>query len=260
MSKIEHRHKKIVDYLSSTPIATIIELAEYLDVSHETIRKDLNTLAEKNLVARVHGGVALAGKGSTSTSYDIRTNINLEKKAKIAFAASRLISPGDSIILESSTTNTELSKILLSNEELLKTLIIITNSFKIASMFDANQSCSRLFFLGGWSNFSEHSTYGQFTIKALNAFKANKAFISGAALNKDFVLTGYDDDDIQFQKQAIRSASSSILLIDSSKLNCTALLTVCDCKSFDYIVTDSNFTPDDEHKLADLDVKCIYPN
>lgn len=259
MSKIEHRHKKIVDYLSSTPIATIIELADFLQVSHETIRKDLNTLAEKDLVARVHGGVALAGKGSTSTSYDIRTNLNLEKKVKIAYAASKLIEPGDSIILESSTTNTELSKILLSDEDLLKTLIIITNSFRIANMFDANQSCSRLFFLGGWSNFSEHSTYGQFTIKALKAFKADKAFISGAALSKDFILTGYDDDDIQFQKQAISSAASSILLIDSSKLNCSALLTVCDCKTFDYIVTDKSFSTDDEQRLNALDVKYIYP-
>jgi DeoR/GlpR family transcriptional regulator of sugar metabolism len=171
-------------------------------------------------------------------------SLNSDKKYRIAKAACTLIKPGDSLILENSTTMVELFRVLLQSPELLKTLVIITNSFKIVSLCEAEETCQRLFFLGGWANISEHCVHGQYTTSSLGNFHVDKAFLSGAALNDDFVLTGYYEDDVAFQKQALSSSKSAILMIDSSKFGKSAIQAVSPLSAFQYLVTDADLGPE----------------
>jgi DeoR/GlpR family transcriptional regulator of sugar metabolism len=248
-TKADRRHKEIVQMLSSIPIATVAELSEALNVSQETIRKDLEILSAAGKVLKVHGGAALVEARESSVPYSLRSSLNSDKKYRIAKAACGLVEPGDSLILESSTTTVELFRALLRNPELLKTLVIITNSFRIVSLCEDEHSCQRLFFLGGWASAGEHRASGQFTASSLGQFHVDKAFLSGAALNDAFILTGYYDDDVAFQKQSITSSKTAILMIDSSKIRKSAVQTVSPISACRYLVTDAEVSADERGQI-----------
>lgn len=246
ISKLDIRRKKILSILSEVPISSTQQLAEETSVSNETMRKDLDALAEEGLIIKVHGGVALANGHTNEIPFDQRAVTNIGLKKAIARKAMTLIEAGDTILLESCTTNLELAKELVHQEELLASLIIITNSFSIVSVFDNGKKCKKMFFLGGWINPKQYSALGHKTAALLRDFHVSKAFLSGAALSSQWILTGYYDDDVEFQKNALTAAQAVILMIDSSKFGATAIFTVAPLSKIDYLITDKQLTAEEE--------------
>ena len=89
-NKLQLRRRKILDLLSQVPISSTQQLAESTDVSTETMRKDLDALAEEGRIIKVHGGVALANIAS-EIPFDLRAKENVNLKIKIATVAARLV-------------------------------------------------------------------------------------------------------------------------------------------------------------------------
>jgi len=257
-TKRKQRHEEILRFLSAVPIATVSNIAELLDVSTETIRKDIKILSGKGLVMKVHGGVSSSNGFQGNTPYDYRTSLNIIKKTQIATAACSLIEKEEVIILESSTTTVELTKALLKKSDLLRTLTVITNSFRIAEILEQKRSCNRLFFLGGWVNHSEHSVSGTYTSNSLNDFHVDKCFLSAAALSNDFVLSGFYDSDAAFQKQAIKSAKKCVLMCDSSKFGKASTLPIIPLSEINYLVTDKTFRTEEEEKITAGGTRIIH--
>jgi DeoR/GlpR family transcriptional regulator of sugar metabolism len=254
--KPDMRRKKILDILARAPISSPTQLAEAVKVSSETMRKDLDALALEGLIIKVHGGVALSVTAS-EIPFDLRVAMNAEGKKRIAQAALCLVQKNDSILLESCTTNLELAKALTLESELTETLVVITNSFSIATVFEGGRRCQKLFFLGGWVHPAQYSVLGYQTAKMLDDFRVNKAFISGAALSEDLILTGYYDDDVVFQKRAIASAKESVLMIDSSKFGQAAILSVARLSELDYLVTDKVFDKEERKAIVQTGIKTV---
>lgn len=257
ISKLDKRRNEILSILSEVPISSTQQLAERTNVSSETIRKDLDALADKGMIIKVHGGVALASGNPNEIPFDLRASRNSDKKRAIAQKAFSLIRPNDTILLESCTTNLELARELIGSPELLETLIIVTNSFSIASILDGGKKCKRMFFLGGWVNPSQYSALGHKTALMLQDFYVSKAFLSGAALSSEFMLTAYYQDDVDFQKNALSAAEKVILMIDSSKFGQTAVFSVCDLIPFDYLITDRQFSREELSRLKAANTKYI---
>lgn len=255
--KLAARRKEILKLLSQVPISSTQQLAAETDVSTETMRKDLDALADEGLIIKVHGGVALAGGHVNEIPFDLRARRNVAEKRRIAQTALNLLKPDDSIVLEGCTTNLELAKALGFKPELLGTLVIITNSFSIASALEFGRKCRKLFFLGGWVNPQQYGSHGYQTTQMLSDFHVNKAFISGAALTDEYVLTGYYDDDVAFQKMAIQSASETILMIDSSKFGQAAILSVAHLSAVDWLVTDKALEKEAIRTIGAMDVKVL---
>lgn len=236
-SKIDIRRDGIIKLIRSSPVTTINELAEVFSVSTETIRKDIEYLDELDLIIRIHGGVAPKINKGDEKSYDTRYLENLEKKKAIAEAACNSIAPGDSIILENGTTLIEMAKILANRPELLKTLIIITMSFRIVEILK-NSDFEKIFFLGGWIRKDDYMTYGSHTLGILKEFHVDKAFISCAGLTKDLEITDYFDEEVMLRRQILHSSDKSFLLADSSKLDKSTILSVCSLKDIYRLITD----------------------
>ncbi len=256
-SKLDKRRKEILSILSEVPISSTQQLAEMTNVSNETIRKDLDALADQGLIVKVHGGVALAPGNTSEIPFDLRITKNPDQKKAIARKAVSLIREKDTILLESCTTNLELARELLRTPELLATLIIVTNSFSIASLFDGGKKCKQMFFLGGWINPSQYSALGHKTALMLKDFYVSKAFLSGAALSTEFILTGYYQDDVEFQKNALSAAQEIILMIDSSKFGQTAVFAITSLSAFDYLITDKALSPEESSYLENAHVRYI---
>ena len=101
ISKLDKRRNEILSILSEVPISSSQQLADMTNVSNETIRKDLDALADKGLIIKVHGGVALASGNANEIPFDQRVSRNSDKKRAIAQKAFSLIEPNDTILLES---------------------------------------------------------------------------------------------------------------------------------------------------------------
>lgn len=250
-NKLNKRRQQILSILADVPISSTQKLAEATKVSNETIRKDLDALADEGRIIKVHGGVALANDNIDEIPFDLRATRNIDLKKRIAEQAVLLIQPEDTILLESCTTNLELAKKLLQDSKLLDTLIVITNSFSIATALEYGSKCKRMFFLGGWVNNKQYSALGHKTAKMVEDFHVSKSFISGAALSSQFVLSGYYDDDVEFQKKAIAAAQETVLMIDSSKFGQTTIFTVAPLSQFDYLITDKSLEMEERAYLAE---------
>lgn len=247
-SKMEIRREKIMEMLSLSPVVSIAELAEKLMVSSETIRKDIEYLDEKGLVARIHGGVAPIEKKNEEKSYQLRYNQNIEQKRAIARTACDLIMPGDSIIIESGTTMQELAKCLAEKPDLLRTLMIVTMSFRVAEILTASDY-GKIFFLGGWIRKDDYMSYGYHALDMLKDFNVDKTFIGCAGINQNLDVTDYFDDEIMLRRQILKCSNNNIMLADSSKMNRTAVMTVCNLKSLQLIITDKNCSPAMQEKM-----------
>lgn len=260
MNKAEERYLQIIEILKDNPIVTVLEFAKRLEVSPETIRKDLTYLSEQGQVMRIHGGAALAGDKSVISPFQFRKTMRQEEKRALAKKASEMIEPGDSLIIESSTTLVELVKVLMEKPELLKTLIIVTNSFSIATLLEMGKLCARIFFLGGWVNETEQSTQGQLTASELKNFHVDKCLLSGAALGNNLILTAFYENDMLFQRQALKSASQSILLVESEKYPSSAVLAVASIDQFDHLITNIRFGKEKEETLEKTKLQYHYVN
>lgn len=258
MNKAEERYREIIETLKNNSIVTVTEFAKQLSVSPETIRKDLSTLAEQGVIVRIHGGAALSNERMVSIPFQFRETVHKEEKRELARAACDFIEPGDSLIVESSTTMVELVKVLLETPDLLKTLVIVTNSFHIMTLLEMGKLCARTFFLGGWMNAEEQATQGQLTVEELKGFHVDKCLLSGAALGKNLILSSYYEDDMRFQKQAVKSSARSILLLESGKYPSAAVLSVAPVESFDDLVTNIEFGKSDLEKLKNSKMNLHY--
>jgi DeoR/GlpR family transcriptional regulator of sugar metabolism len=257
MTKPEKRRKQILSILADVPISSTQQLAETIGVSNETIRKDLDFLSKEGKILKVHGGVSLTTGNINEIPFDLRAAKNASQKKAIAHQAVSLIQKEDTILLESCTTNLELAKALLLLPEILETLTIVTNSFAIMSLLEGGQRCKHIFFLGGWVNPSQHSTIGHKTAMLLKDFHVSKAFLSGAALSTQFILTGYYQDDVEFQQTALSAAQEIILMIDSSKFGQTAVFSVTQLSNFDYLITDKVLSSSEIAYLTSANVKYL---
>lgn len=246
--KLQVRRNLILKALAQIPVCTIRHLSEITKVSTETVRKDLDFLANEGVIIKVHGGAALANSTGT-IPFGERAVRHAKEKKLIVKSALPLIAPGDTIILESCTTNLELAKLLLLNPELLKSLIIITNSFPITELFENGNKCRGLFFLGGWASAGQRNTYGYQTSLMLKEFHIGKSFLSGAALSSKNILSAYYENDALFQKSAINAADKTVLMIDHSKFEKTGVFSVADLSEIDYLISDKPLTSDEQSEM-----------
>jgi DeoR/GlpR family transcriptional regulator of sugar metabolism len=239
MNKVMERRNRIIEQLKILPIATVSDLTGLLSVSNETIRNDLLALEREGVIMRVHGGAALKETPSLFP-FSQRKSINAEGKERIARTVASMIAKDSSLILEASTTNVAVTHVLLSQPELLKTLIVITNSLHICTLLQGGKLCGQLFFLGGWINTVEFSSHGSSVIATLRDIHADLAVLSAAALSEEGVLTAYYETDVLFQRQAIGSASKTMLLCDKSKFGQSTMMKVTEAGELDYLITDSD--------------------
>lgn len=256
-SKPEKRQQQILEILKNTPIATRIQLAQATGVSTETIRKDLETLQKQGYIVVIHGGAALANSPAADIPFDRRAKKNVDLKRKIAHTAINLIEKDEVIILESATTSLELARVLLQKPKLLETLTIITNSISILSLLDGGSLCKKLHFLGGEVATTEYATKGLATVNQLKQYHADKAFVSGAAISELNDLTSHLQEDVALQQQMIQSATESILLFDSGKVQQSAMYTVYPLKDFDYMISDDGLPKEIQERLLRDQVRLL---
>lgn len=228
----------ILAYLKKNKRCTLKELMKKFNVSSATIHRDVCELVNSNAVERVRGGIVFADAPVArpgAQSYHDRAVANLSAKEKIACKAAELVSEGDILFLDSSTT------VLAFAEKLLELkfdhLTILTNSVSIMERFRRFPPHWVLIGFGGNYDHQLNSILGAAAIRQLSDFNITKAFVSSFGLNDSTATTNHERQS-ELIKLVLDAAEKKYLLVDRSKLGRTGLYRLSARGAFDAIVTD----------------------
>lgn len=225
------RHKYIMNKLVEEQKVVTVDLALALDLSEDTIRRDLNELDNKKLLKKVYGGAVQI----TEKSDDIfNININAEEiKKQIVTKALSLLIDGQVIIMSGGSTNLVFAKLIPPD---LKATIY-TYSLPIAMQLSQHPNID-LIFIGGKMQKNAMVTIGMDVIQVLSKIKADICFIGASSINVKQGLTeiGYEISIVK--KAMIESSDRVVSMFSSDKLNTKMPHVVCELSQLDTIVTD----------------------
>ena len=241
------RYEYIIETLNRDSAVKVSKLIKELNVSVETIRRDLEHLEKEGILERVYGGAVPKKVLVDKLSFDKREEEFKKEKLEIASIAMRYIEDGQSIALNDSTTNVEISRQL---KKKFKNITVITNSLIIATEL-ANKPGIKVILAGGLLNNDEYAFYGEFAKNILKNFIVDRAFISVGGVSLNYGVTDYDMHTVEIQKILIEISKESIILADSSKIDSVSLTKISDIDDIGCIITDSKV----EKKIVDKYLK-----
>ncbi|MBQ1417632.1 MAG: DeoR/GlpR transcriptional regulator [Selenomonas sp.] len=232
------RRQLIMDKIKREKKVYVAELSQLFSVTEETVRRDLEKLEGEDLLRRSYGGAVInESKASEDLSFLKRSTINSESKKYIAQQAYPLISDGDTIMVDSSTTCLALLHQLQDH----RNITIITNSIRLA--YDFSASPFRIISTGGTLRPNSMALTGSATCKALQRYYADIALISCKGLNRQLGVMESNEEESVVKQVMLAQAKKALLLSDSSKFDKTAFVKTCGLRSIHTLVTDKR--PDD---------------
>ena len=227
------RHKFIMDKLVEEQKVNTINLALDLNISEDSIRRDLNELNKKGLLEKVYGGAfPIVDKPTSVFDFNI---VNGDKKNSIGNKALSLIHDGQVIIISGGTTNLAFSKLI--PHDLRAT--IYTYSLPIAMQLSQHPYVE-LIFIGGKMQKNAMVTIGMDVVQFLSKVKADICFMGSSSINVRLGLTemGYE---VSLVKKAMMEASDKVVcMVTSEKLNTKMPYLVCDLNQLNTIIADLN--------------------
>jgi len=229
----EERHLQILDKIKLNRKVLSTELSIDLNVSEDTIRRDLNELSTKGLIKKVHGG-ALPVDNNTP-SYRERSHSNLAEKNIIAKKAVKLIKEGQVIIMSGSSTNLQLAKIIPSDIN----ATIYTYSLPIALQLTEHPSIE-IIFLGGKLHKPAQVTVGLDVVSSISELRADLCFMGTGGIS---VLNGMTEPDWEvshIKKSMIEASEKVIVLCIKNNINEFKRYHVAPIHKINTIITDIN--------------------
>jgi DeoR/GlpR family transcriptional regulator of sugar metabolism len=232
------RRLKIFELLKEDGSAKVIRLAKIFKVTEVTIRQDLEKLEQEGLIIREHGGAFLKNMEDNVRSFVPLNTDNMDKKTAIGKKAASLIENGDTIILDSGSTTTEIAKQILGK----KGLTVITNALNIALLLGADPGID-VMVTGGEFKPPTLSLTGQKAADFLENIHVDKLFLATAGISLRSGLTYPSISDITVKKAMIEAADVTYLVADSTKIGKNSLASLGALSLIDYLITDAEIDP-----------------
>lgn len=231
---LQTRHRMILSLLASRQQVTTDTLADELDVSRETIRRDLVALEMEGHVKRVHGGAVLP-QPLPEEPFQERMALHRAEKAAIAKLAASLIEPGQCVLVDAGTTTSVFARELAKVPD----ISVITNSFDIAATLHRADSDVEVLLLGGRIHSDVPGTYGELTLSEIARFQADVTVLSPVALDPEKGAGSYDLHEAEVARAMIAQGAKLMMLADHSKLGVSSRVQYCTCQQIDTLVTSA---------------------
>ncbi len=242
----EERRSEILQILREQGSVSVAALSKKYHVSGTTIRIDLTALENEGLLQRTHGGaVPPANRRQLIREPLISERAHYEEKKNIASAAVSLISPNDTILIDTGTTTTCFAEALAVSS--VSPLTVYSNDLRVMESLEAKENCS-LHILGGSIRSGFHYTYGQQVVDELRRYHFKKLFLATSAISESGLTTS-NSDLAAVKRTMIRCAEEIILLSDSSKAGLLDFEKFADLNEVHTFITDRNI---DEKECAFL--------
>lgn len=245
------RHNVILELARTQGRVTVEDLAARLEVTPQTIRKDLNELCEQHLLTRVHGGAVLTS-GVQNFGYDARRAIAQAEKDAIGQAAAALIPDNASLFINIGTTTEAVARALLRHSGLM----VITNNLNVASLMHPYRQIE-VVIAGGVVRGSDGGIIGEAAVDFIRQFKVDYAVIGVSAIDEEGALLDYDYREVRVAQAIISNARHVVLVADQTKFERTAPVRVGHLSQVDTFVTDACTIPAIRQVCAAGEVRLI---
>jgi DeoR family fructose operon transcriptional repressor len=227
------RHHRILSLLSVRGRLGNVSLMQELQVSRETVRRDIRELEAEGRLKRVHGGVVSAN-APTEPPFRTRMRAYAAEKQRIAQAAAALVKPGMLCAIDTGTTTLAFAMALAN----VPNISVVTNSFDVAATIRAAQARATIVLLGGSFGVDAPGAFGKTAVAQMQQFLPDLAILSPVALEAESGATSYDIAEVELARAMIDRSARLMVLADRSKLGAQSRVGLCRCDEIDVLVTD----------------------
>lgn len=215
--------------------ARVADLAELLAVSDMTVRRDLDALDEAGLVVKVHGGAtAPAEHTSDEPGFDAKSLRNTREKAAIARTAAGFVNTGSAIGISAGTTTWRLAAELAP----IADLTVVTNSVRVAEVFNAHPRSDRTMILTGGVRTPSDALVGPISVAALGTMHVDQLFLGVHGMSERAGFSTPNMLEADTNRAFVAASGELIVLADHTKCGVTGLSTFARLTEADIIVTD----------------------
>jgi len=237
------RRAEILRLVKQLGQITVTEMSARFEVSLDTIRRDLDTLADQGLISRIHGGaVPIDSMASADSPFEERINAHQIAKTSIGRAAVRLISSGETLIVNGGSTAVAFAASLGD----LQHLTIVTNNLSLPAAIPPNP-VSSLYLIGGEIRSGARVTLGPVGFVGTRQIIADTAVIGVGGITEDGVSTS-QIEEATMMAGMIAAARRTIVIADKTKFGRLGFAVVAPLDQLDVLVTDEE--PPGELKVA----------
>ncbi len=245
------RQQQITQLVERQQRISVADLCELFSISEATARRDLEALAQRGKVDRVHGGAISISNAPPELPILEREREEYEAKRQIGQAASGLIQEGETIFLGSGTTVLELAR----NLKTRKGLTIITNSLPVLNQLSGTENT--IVCLGGMLRPTELSFIGHITEQSLAEVRADKVFIGTRGISLEHGLTNDYLPETLTDRAILRAGKEIIVLADHVKFGRVATAMLAPVESVNTIITDKLTSKDFIRDLEKLGLRVM---
>lgn len=245
----EERHSIILDLLMQHNSILVTDLAEHLNVSSVTIRKDLTDLEKEKKLYRNHGKAILINPYINDRNVNEKEKFYIEEKRLIGMQAASLITSKDSILIASGTTMHALARCIQTTDK----LTVITASLQVAHILSKDKNID-IIQLGGMLRHSSLSVVGKYAEAALSDFSCSKLYIGVDGIDLDFGITTTDMMEASLNRVMMQTAQKTIVLADSSKFGRRGFSKIADMEDIDQIITDSKIPQTTAKRIEEMGI------
>lgn len=250
-----HRKEQIIEIVTREGYVSIDELVNQFKVTPQTIRRDLNQLAEDGLLDRHHGGAGTLSS-TQNTAYKMRKELEQDGKRTIAKMIADDIPDGASLFVNIGTTTEAVAHELLARNNLR----IVTNNLHVASIL-AEREDFRVIVTGGEVRHRDGGIIGEQTVDIVKQFQMDFAIIGVSGIHEDGTLLDFDYREVKVAQAIMENSRRVLLCADHTKFGRNAMVRLGNISQIDDLYTDQ--CPQDAMSevlgLAGVTIHCPKP-
>lgn len=227
------RQRAIVELVRDEDVTRVMELADRLGVSDETIRRNVKALVEGGVLTRSHGAVGLGG-AAVEAPFRRRMRVNPAEKKALAAAVAGLVQDGQTVMIDTGSTTAFIAQALARR----RGLTVVTNSLEIARHL-IGRNDSRIYLAGGQLRADLAASVGSEAESFIRRFRADLAILSIGGIHARAGFTDFDLEEAQIARAMIESCDRAVVAADGSKFDRRAPVLVCAPSEVEAVVVDA---------------------
>ncbi|WP_130618380.1 DeoR/GlpR family DNA-binding transcription regulator [Dyella amyloliquefaciens] len=227
----QERQQRILAKLRNDGRVVAAELAAVFDVSEDSIRRDLRELAAMGLCKRVYGGALLPT--ATPSPLKQRRGEHSARKQALARKAAELVRPGQTLLIDTGTTNVAIASVLPTDAR----LTVITNAPHIAQLLLDREGFDVLL-IGGRVDATIGGTIGAQAVEQVRRVRADLCFPGACAIDAAHGLWGFDSEEALFKRAMIEASDETVVVATDDKLGAVAAHQVAELSRVQHLVVE----------------------
>jgi DeoR/GlpR family transcriptional regulator of sugar metabolism len=244
----QQRQTAILDLVRRQGGVRVSQLVRQFGVSDMTVRRDLEALAERGLVDKVHGGATVAGPGSTEEpGFDAKSVRQRTEKSAIAACAAGMVEPGTAVALSAGTTTAALADLLLD----VPGLTVVTNSIPVAdALYRSGRSDQTVVLTGGVRTPSD-ALAGPVAEAAIASLNVDVLFLGVHGMSPRTGFTTPNLMEAGTNRLMVAASRRLVVLADHTKWEIVGIATIAPLEDADVLITDSRLPPEARAQLSE---------